>query len=37
MSQLATGEYRLIAEGTYLEGLSYDFARDVVWLSGTAM
>lgn len=30
---LAVGEYQQIAEGTYLEGLSYDFARDVIWYS----
>lgn len=33
MGELAVGEYSQIAEGTYLEGLSYDFARDVIWYS----
>ena len=33
MTDLAVGEYRQLAEGTYLEGLSYDFGRDVIWYS----
>lgn len=33
MSNLAAGEFRKIVEGIYLEGLSYDFRRDVVWYS----
>ena len=33
MIELAVGEYRQLAEGTYLEGLSYDFGRDVIWYS----
>jgi sugar lactone lactonase YvrE len=33
MGELAVGEYSRIAEGVYLEGLCYDFARDVVWYS----
>lgn len=33
MGELAVGEYSQIAEGIYLEGLSYDFARDVIWYS----
>ncbi len=33
MSALAMGDYAAIAEGIYLEGLSYDFARDVIWYS----
>lgn len=33
MKNLAAGEFRKLAEGTYLEGLSCDFGRDVVWYS----
>ena len=33
MGDLVVGEFRKIAEGVYLEGLSYDFKRDVVWYS----
>lgn len=33
MGKLAVGEFRKIAEGIYLEGLSYDFGRDVIWYS----
>ena len=33
MQELAVGEYATLAEGLYLEGLSYDFGRDVVWYS----
>lgn len=33
MEELAVGDYAKIAEGTYLEGLCYDFARDVIWYS----
>ena len=33
MGELVVGEFRKIAEGVYLEGLSYDFKRDVVWYS----
>ncbi|MDE2403103.1 MAG: SMP-30/gluconolactonase/LRE family protein [Sphingomonadales bacterium] len=33
MSELAVGEYHALAEGVYLEGLTYDFRRDVVWYS----
>lgn len=33
MAKLAPGEYTKLAEGTYFEGLSYDFGRDVVWFS----
>lgn len=33
MGELMTGEYSQIAKGVYLEGLSYDFARDVIWYS----
>jgi sugar lactone lactonase YvrE len=33
MRELAVGEYVKIVEGIYLEGLSYDFARDVIWYS----
>jgi sugar lactone lactonase YvrE len=33
MSNLTAGEYRKLAEGVYLEGLAYDFRRNVVWYS----
>jgi sugar lactone lactonase YvrE len=33
MQQSTVGEYSKIAEGIYLEGLSYDFAREVIWYS----
>lgn len=33
MSELAVGEFTSLAEGVYLEGLCYDFRRDVVWYS----
>jgi len=33
MGELAVGQYEKIASGIYLEGLSYDFARDVIWYS----
>lgn len=33
MTQPAVGDYRQLAEGIYLEGLSYDFGRDVIWYS----
>jgi sugar lactone lactonase YvrE len=33
MGDLVVGEFRKIAMGVYLEGLSYDFKRDVVWYS----
>jgi sugar lactone lactonase YvrE len=33
MTDLTVGDYRQLAEGTYLEGLSYDFGRDVIWYS----
>ncbi|MBU6268571.1 MAG: SMP-30/gluconolactonase/LRE family protein [Sphingomonadales bacterium] len=33
MTELAVGDYRQLAQGTYLEGLSYDFVRDVIWYS----
>ena len=33
MGGSATGDYSRIAEGIYLEGLSYDFGRDVIWYS----
>jgi sugar lactone lactonase YvrE len=33
MRKLAVGEYAKVAEGVYLEGLSYDFGRDVIWYS----
>lgn len=33
MAELAVGKFSRIAEGVYLEGLSYDFARDIVWYS----
>jgi sugar lactone lactonase YvrE len=33
MGELAVGDYSRIAEGVYLEGLSYDFSRDVIWYS----
>jgi len=33
MSGLEVGNYERIAEGIYLEGLSYDFMRDVIWYS----
>ncbi|MCT2399883.1 SMP-30/gluconolactonase/LRE family protein [Novosphingobium mangrovi (ex Huang et al. 2023)] len=33
MGELAAGAYEKIAEGVYLEGLSYDFTRDVIWYS----
>lgn len=33
MANLAVGEYTRLAEGTYLEGLSYDFSRNVIWYS----
>ena len=33
MGGLVVGEFRKIAKGFYLEGLSYDFERDVIWHS----
>ena len=33
MGDQVVGEFRKIASGVYLEGLSYDFKRDVVWYS----
>jgi sugar lactone lactonase YvrE len=33
MERLETGSFAKIARGIYLEGLSYDFRRDVVWYS----
>ena len=33
MEELAVGAFSQIAEGVYLEGLSYDFVRDVIWYS----
>jgi sugar lactone lactonase YvrE len=33
MGELAVGEYEKIAAGIYLEGLSYDFGREVIWYS----
>ena len=33
MSELEVGEFRALAEGVYLEGLTYDFGRDVIWYS----
>ncbi len=33
MSNLAVGEYKNIAEGVYLEGLSVDHQRNVIWYS----
>jgi sugar lactone lactonase YvrE len=33
MGELAVGQYEKISEGIYLEGLSYDFGRDVIWYS----
>lgn len=33
LEELAVGDYTKIAEGIYLEGLAYDFGRDVVWYS----
>lgn len=33
MTELETGGWQPIAEGVYLEGLAYDFARDVIWYS----
>ena len=33
MTTLAVGEYKAIAEGTYLEGLSVDHERNVIWYS----
>ncbi len=33
MAELAVGEYVAIAEGVYLEGLSVDHQRDVIWYS----
>jgi sugar lactone lactonase YvrE len=33
MANLAVGEFSKLAEGVYLEGLSYDFKRNVVWYS----
>jgi sugar lactone lactonase YvrE len=33
MTDLAIGEYAKLAEGVYLEGLSVDHAREVVWYS----
>lgn len=33
MTTLRVGEYTKIAEGIYLEGLSYDFTRDAIWYS----
>ena len=33
MRELAVGDYENLAEGIYLEGLGYDFGRDVIWYS----
>ncbi|MDG2003691.1 MAG: SMP-30/gluconolactonase/LRE family protein [Novosphingobium sp.] len=33
MGELAVGEYAKVAAGIYLEGLCYDFTRDVIWYS----
>ena len=33
MTELAVGEYTALAEGIYLEGLSVDHQREVVWYS----
>ena len=33
MTDAAEGKYRQLAEGVYLEGLSYDFTRAVIWYS----
>ncbi|MCE7796414.1 SMP-30/gluconolactonase/LRE family protein [Sphingobium sufflavum] len=33
MKELALGDYAKVAEGVYLEGLCYDFGRDVIWYS----
>jgi sugar lactone lactonase YvrE len=33
MGELAVGQYKKIASGIYLEGLCYDFTRDVIWYS----
>jgi len=33
MTELAVGEYKALAEGIYLEGLSVDHVREVVWYS----
>ncbi|MCX7864220.1 MAG: SMP-30/gluconolactonase/LRE family protein [Novosphingobium sp.] len=33
MAELAVGDFERIASGIYLEGLCYDFARDVIWYS----
>jgi sugar lactone lactonase YvrE len=33
MNTQRVGEYTKIAEGIYLEGLSYDFAREAIWYS----
>jgi sugar lactone lactonase YvrE len=33
MGELAAGEYRKIASGIYLEGLSVDYRRNVIWYS----
>jgi sugar lactone lactonase YvrE len=33
MQQLGVGDYTGIVEGIYLEGLSYDFVREVIWYS----
>jgi sugar lactone lactonase YvrE len=33
MKELAVGQYERIAEGVYLEGLSVDYKRDVIWYS----
>jgi sugar lactone lactonase YvrE len=33
MTDVVVEDYVLLAEGVYLEGLSYDFGRDVIWYS----
>jgi sugar lactone lactonase YvrE len=33
MQKQARADYARIAEGAYLEGLSYDFAREIIWYS----
>jgi len=33
MGELAVGEYEKVAAGVYLEGLSYDFGREMIWYS----
>lgn len=33
MSNIAVGEYKMIAEGVYLEGLAVDHRRNVIWYS----